>query len=407
LLSHQRRRRWQTFATGPLVETAGKLKPSPGGSGERIIGLAGKRVDVGQARVAKRCKPAQKQAQPFALEDVAPIARLVSQRQRTVAAVLPGPIAHARGALRMRPRSLDGAPEPRTSEAVAKRTHAEVAKSARMKNTLLACILTIVPAWAQPAAVRIEARPADALIFVDRQIRGKGVAEISDLQPGQHLLRVSAGEDWETDLRVLQVESGKPVNLTIELKPGGAKLLRQGRQALEAGDYSTAIANFRKAAAARPVAAAWWEGVAQQYKGGSQSAAIAAFRRYAQFQPSVPQLHWLLAQLHESQGEHAQAFTAYKTAALSQPRLASALQNLPKPTDAAIKKLESSTAPADQLRVAQLLMLKGRMKEANVAAKRALGEQARLWSVQDWTDWEPPLPAPPTIEVAPPEDQLP
>lgn len=281
------------------------------------------------------------------------------------------------------------------------------AKARGMKKTLLACILATVPAWAQPALVRIEARPAEALIFVDRQIRGKGMAEISDLQPGQHLLRVSAGEDWETDVRVLQVHSGQPLNLTIDLKPGGAKLLRQGRQALEAGDYSTAIANFRKAAAARPVAAAWWEGVAQQYKGGSQSAAIAAFRRYAQYQPNVPQLHWLLGQLHESQGEHAQAFTAYKAAALAQPKLASALQNLPKPTEAAIKKLQTSSSASDQLRLGQLLMLKGRMKDANVAAKRALGEQARLWSVQDWTDWEPPMPPAPTIEVAPPEDQQP
>lgn len=280
-------------------------------------------------------------------------------------------------------------------------------KAHRMKKTLLACLLATLPAWAQPSTVRIEARPAEALIFVDRQIRGKGMAEITDLQPGQHLLRVSAGEDWETDVRTLQVQPGQPLNLTIDLKPGGAKLLRQGRQALEAGDYATAISSFRRAAAARPVAAAWWEGVAQHYKGGNQSAAIASFRRYAQYQPNVPQLHWLLGQLHEGQGQHGQAFTAYKAAALAQPKLASALQNLPKPTEAAIAKLQTSTSAVDQLRLGQLLMLKGRMKDANAAAKRALGEQARQWAVQDWTDWEPPMPPAAVIEVAPPEDQQP
>lgn len=274
-----------------------------------------------------------------------------------------------------------------------------------MKKSLLFCLLSTTLAWAQPTQVNIQVQPPEALIFVDREMRGQGSAQLTDLKPGQHLLRVSAGEDWETEVQMLNVSAAQPTTVQIQLKPGGAKLLRQGRQMLQQGDYSGAIAAFRRAAHARPVPAAWWEGVAQ-WRAGNSAAAIKAFRQYAQFQPHVPQLNYLLGKLHESRDEHGPAFTAYKAAALQQPALARALEKLPpKATEREIARLRRSQAAPDQMRLAQLLMLKGRMPEANAAIKLAMAPQIKVWSQVDWLEWEPPLPPPPKIEVAPPEDQ--
>ncbi|MBN9418994.1 hypothetical protein ABS71_05685 [bacterium SCN 62-11] len=269
-----------------------------------------------------------------------------------------------------------------------------------MKTFLLLGLLS-VPVWAQPV-LTVEAKPADALIFVDRVLRGKGSAQVTDLTPGQHLLRVSAGEDWETQQMNVKLESS-PRRINVELKPGAVKWLRLGRQALSQSDWNEAIQCFQQASAARPVPAAWWEGMAQ-WRAGHPKVALQCFRTYAQYMPKVGQLHWILGQLNEKTNQFGPAFTAYKTAALLQPELKNALDKLPPATEANIAKLRASTTPADQLRLAQLLMLKGQMKPACDLVKPLLSEE---FSKQDWLHWEPPLPAPPSIQVAPPEDQEP
>lgn len=267
-----------------------------------------------------------------------------------------------------------------------------------MKNLLVAALLT-APVWAQPT-LSIEAKPAEALIFVDRQLRGQGTAQLTDLKPGQHLVRISAGEDWETHLQQVKLDT-QTVRINVQLKPGSAKWLRLGRQALNYGDWAEAVQSFKQAAPAKPILAAWWEGVSH-YRAGQYASALAAFRRYAQFMPEVPELHWLLGQLHERLGHPGNAFTAYKTAALAQPELKDALDRLPTPTDKAIAQLRGKTQRADRLRLAQLLMLKGQLPEAMDLARGVLGEQ---YEKVDWLRWDPPLPPPPPIEVAPPEDE--
>ena len=268
-----------------------------------------------------------------------------------------------------------------------------------MKTILLVALLS-APLWAQPL-VTIQAKPADALIFVDRQLRGSGTLELKNLAPGPHLLRVSGGEDWETYQQTIQVGS-QPLQLHVELKPGGAKWLRLGHQALLYGDWAEAVHSFQEAAPSRPIEAAWWEGVSDM-RAGQNGSAVEAFRRYAHYMPRVPQLHRILGQLHEKLGQTGQAYTAYKTAALSKPEWSSALDNLPKPTEQSIHDLRSRTGAVDQLRLAQLLMLKGKMPEACALAKRVLGDNYS----EDWLHWDPPVPAPPPIEVAPPEDMEP
>jgi tetratricopeptide (TPR) repeat protein len=265
-----------------------------------------------------------------------------------------------------------------------------------MKKLLLAGLLCFSGA-AEPV-VTIEAKPSEALIFVDRRLRGSGTVQLKDLTPGNYLLRVSGGEDWETHQQRLKVDS-QPINLTIQLKPGAAKWLRLGHQALLYGDWAEAVHSFKQAAPSRPVAAAWWEGVSH-WRAGQHSAALQSFRAYAQFMPQVPQLHWILGQINEQLAQPGSAFTAYKTAALTQPELSRALDKLPKPTEQAIAQLRARSAPADRLRLAQLLMLKGKMSEACALAKGVLGDRYQ----QDWLRWDPPLPVPPPIEVAPPED---
>lgn len=269
-----------------------------------------------------------------------------------------------------------------------------------MKTFLLLGLLTL-PCWSQPV-LTVEAKPPDALIFVDRVLRGKGTAQVTDLAPGQHLLRVSGGEDWETQQLNVKLES-TPRRIVVDLKPGAAKWLRLGRQALQQSDWNEAIQCFQQAAAARPVPAAWWEGVAQ-WRAGHPKIAVQCFRTYAQYMPKVGQLHWILGQLNEQLNQYGPAFTAYKSAALLQPELARALDKVPAATEANIAKLRASRTPADQLRLAQLLMLKGQMQPACELVRPLLKED---YSRQDWLRWDPPLPVPPPIEVAPPEDQQP
>lgn len=253
-------------------------------------------------------------------------------------------------------------------------------------------------AWAQPAVV-VEAEPTDALIFVDRQIRGQGRVELRDLPAGKHLLRVSAGEDWEPHWQTFQL-GGQSLQLQIKLKKGGAKWLRLGRQALAKGDLEEAVYDFQQAAPSRPVAAAWWEGIAHR-QAGQLGPAIGSLRTYAQYQPDVPELNWLLGELQERSGNPGAAFTAYKKAALALPELARALDGLGPPREEAIAKLRKAHQSRDLLRLSQLLMLKGRHQEACQAIKKALGGR---WDGVDWLRWEPPLPEPPKIETAPPEE---
>lgn len=266
-----------------------------------------------------------------------------------------------------------------------------------MKTFLLLGLLTL-PGWAQPV-LTVEAKPPEALIFVDRVLRGKGSAQVTDLGPGPHLVRVSAGEDWETQQMTVKLES-TPRRVNIDLKPGAAKWLRLGRQALLQSDWNEAIQCFQQAAPARPVPAAWWEGVAQ-WKAGHPKIALQCFRTYAQYMPKVGQLHWMLGQLNEKLNQYGPAFTAYKTVALLQPELAHALDVDLAATDGNIRMVRTSRAPADRLSLAQLLMLKGQMKAACELVRPLLKEE---FTKQDWLRWEPPLPAAPVIEVAPPED---
>lgn len=268
-------------------------------------------------------------------------------------------------------------------------------------KTLLLLGLVSLPCWAQPV-LTVEAKPPDALIFVDRQLRGKGSAQVTDLAPGNHLLRVSGGEDWETQTMNLKLESS-PKRIQVELKPGAAKWLRLGHQALLKSDWDEAIFDFQQAAPSRPVPSAWWEGVAQ-WKAGHPKIALQCFRTYAQYMPQVGQLHWILGQLNEKTGQPGPAFTAYKAAALLQPELAHALDKVPAATEANLARLRASSSGPDRLRLAQLLMLKGQMQPACDIVKPLLANE---FAQQDWLRWEPPLPKAPPIEVAPPEDMEP
>lgn len=271
-----------------------------------------------------------------------------------------------------------------------------------MHKSLLALWFSLtlsLAAFAQPT-LQIEASPPDALIFVDREMRGKGKAVITDLPAGPHLLRVAAGEDYEPVSRTIQL-GDQPLTLQFRLVPSGKKWIEAGRKQLTAGDIALARQNFAKAVKSQPVAGSWWTGVAS-YLARDDADALEAFRSYAHYSTDAPELHLLMGRVHQRLGQNGPAFTAFKTALLK--KMPDALKGLPAATYRNIANLSQPKNSREKLRLAQLQSLKGNMPEALRWSESAVRDLYGDWESRDWAKFEPAFPKPPEIEVAPPED---
>jgi len=250
-------------------------------------------------------------------------------------------------------------------------------------RTWLLLLLLVAPAWA--VRLDIRATPADAVIVVDREIRGTGAVTL-DLPAGPHLVRVSGGEGW--------VPYSKEINLTqdtrldIRLEPGAMKLTERAKALLKQGETAEAVRLLEKAARQPRQVEPWFFLGVAYWKAYELDRALAAFRQYAHYVNDYPELFLFLGDIHQRNGRDGEAYTAYKAALLL--KNPDALQSLPKPTDAAIRALGQPSDVRGWMRLAQLYMLKGNFREANYWAERAVNELWPGWRNRDWTAADPP-----------------
>lgn len=262
-----------------------------------------------------------------------------------------------------------------------------------------------VPAQEAMVNISVESRPKSALIFVDREYKGKGSVTLQ-LPAGKHLLRVAGGEDYEPNQKEFFLQGGQPQTFVITLSPSARKWIQQGQALLAKGNFQEAQQLFHKSRNSLPVEGSWWEGVAamQLHTSQGDKDAVSALRLYAQYMPKNPELHLLLGKLYQRQSRWPEAVTAYKSALLLSEKLPDALKNLPEPTFENIRKMPNAS-PLEQLRKAQLLMLKGDHSAALDWLSKAAAAIYPDWDKTDWLTHQPKLPSAPNPEVAPPEDQ--
>jgi len=215
-------------------------------------------------------------------------------------------------------------------------------------------------------------------------------------------VRVAGGEDYEPITRVINLQQGTQT-VQFRLVPSGKRLIESGRRRLGAGQLDQACLRFQQAIATQPVSAYWWLGVASFLEKDYPSARK-ALREYAQYTSEAPELHLLLGRIHQLENHPDQAFTAYKAALMK--KMPRALDKLPEPTYQAIAKMGAPTQAADQLRLGQLLMLKGNHPDATRWAAKAVQQVFPAWENQDWNKFEPLVPKGSQPDVAPPEETL-
>jgi tetratricopeptide (TPR) repeat protein len=260
---------------------------------------------------------------------------------------------------------------------------------------------TAAPGWAENVTLQVDTVPAQALVFIDREVRGQGHVEL-ELPAGAHLLRVSAGDAWETYQVDLDLTS--PQALSIKLKPSSETRVLDARHELEGGHLDQARDMLLVARGRSPVAANWWLGLCE-WMSHRPAASLAAFRSYAQYVPDWPELYLFLGDLHEQMGNYPEAFTAYKMSLLKRDGWADAVSDLSSSTQAAIDAMGQPTVARDQLRLSQLLMLKGQLQPAVAEVKLAVAQTYGDWQRRDWLKVEPKLiPEPSQPPPAAPED---
>ena len=265
----------------------------------------------------------------------------------------------------------------------------------------LVLLLTVAPAWAQNVSLQVDTVPAQAMVFVDREVRGQGHVELQ-LPAGAHLLRVSAGDAWETYQVNLDLTS--PQVLQIKLKPSSERRVLDARHELEGGNLDRARELLLVARSHSPVAANWWLGVCE-WSAHRPTAALAAFRAYAQYVSDWPELYLFLGDLHEQLGNYPEAYTAYKQSMLKRDGWADAVADIKLPTQAAIDAVGQPTDAKEQLRLSQMLMLKGQFQPAVSQVKLAIAQTYGDWRRRDWLKVEPKLiPEPSQPRPIAPED---
>jgi hypothetical protein len=73
-----------------------------------------------------------------------------------------------------------------------------------------------LPVGTAPASLRVDSKPGGARVLVDGRVRGRSPLTIAGLNPGQHAVRVERGSQFLQ--RDLMLESGAESSVTLELE---------------------------------------------------------------------------------------------------------------------------------------------------------------------------------------------
>ena len=240
-------------------------------------------------------------------------------------------------------------------------------------SLLLLFALCSLPAYGESSSLEVTSDPPGAMVVVDHLIRGRTPLTLPDLNAGKHFLRVSHGEDFHPFGEELQLKSGQGEVCHVILSPRSATSLKQGLQLLKDGKTAQAELALNRALLDEPSQpeAYWWLGQMAMTR-NEDHRALELLRNYAQFFPDKPELHLALGTLHRRLGNPSAALTSYKLALLQSQELRDALGDIDSATWEAIKEAGKPTLPREQLRLAYMYELKGRIPEALQWAEQAV-----------------------------------
>ena len=237
------------------------------------------------------------------------------------------------------------------------------------------CLLLIAPLAAQEQVMEFTSDPPGALVVVDHLVRGNTPLTVTKLEPGMHHFRVSAGSEYRPYQQEIEIRPNHTESCHVILSPITETSLKEGVRLLQEGRSVEAEAALERALRETPKQpeAYWWLG-RLAYERGQDEKAVDLLREYAQVFPKDHRVHLLLGELHKRSGRLSAAYTSYKLALLNSQDMANALQDLPPATWESIRSAGEPVAPVEQMRLAYLYEMKGRIPEALAWVERAVNE---------------------------------
>lgn len=232
--------------------------------------------------------------------------------------------------------------------------------------------LALSPLQAQQV-VEFTSEPPGALVVVDHLVRGNTPLTLDDLQPGEHLIRISGGSEYRPYTQKVVIEENHSESCHVVLTPITATSLKEGIALIGSGQTEEAEQAFGRALRESPIQpeAYWWLArIAFQRNDDVQAKRM--LKSYAQYFPQQPRVHLMLGDIHQRAGDLASAYTSYKLALLTTESLKHALDEPVKVTWEAIKEAGEPTEAQAQMRLAYLYEMKGRVPQALDWIERAV-----------------------------------
>jgi tetratricopeptide (TPR) repeat protein len=237
------------------------------------------------------------------------------------------------------------------------------------------CCLLLGPLAAQEQVVEVTSDPPGALVVVDHLVRGKTPLTLTELEPGQHHFRVSYGPGFRPFRQEIEIKPNHSESCHVVLSPITETSLNEGVKLLKEGQVAAAEEALHRALRESPrqPEAFWWLG-RLAYERHEDEKAVEYLREYAQYFPKESRVHLLLGELHKRAGRPSAAYTSYKLALLNSIEMEHALKDVPPATWEAIKAAGEPAAPIQQMRLAYLYEMKGRIPQALQWMERAVNE---------------------------------
>lgn len=236
-------------------------------------------------------------------------------------------------------------------------------------------LLLFGPLAAQEQVLEVTSDPPGALVVVDHLVRGRTPLTITELQPGQHLFRVSHGPGYRPFQQKFEIRPSHSESCHVVLSPITETSLKEGVRLLSEGKIAEAEDALERALRESPKQpeAFWWLG-RLAYERQDDVKALEYLREYAQYFPDESRVHLLLGDLHKRGGRPGAAYTSYKLALMNSLEMEHALRDVPPATWEAIREAGDPVAPIEQMRLAYLYEMKGRIPQALEWIERAVNE---------------------------------